>query len=337
MLTTPDAQPLDVAGPYEVFALAARKLREMGRESLAGYDVEIVSMNKGRYITGALGISILANGFYKNVVGDVDTLLVVGGMNPWSPSENKAVVDWIRKLAPRVRRIAGVCTGAFVLAEAGMLDRRRATTHWYFCQQLASQYPKVKVDPEPIFVADGNIYTCAGVTSGMDLALNFVEQDFGPDVAVRIARAYVMFLRRPGGQSQFSAPLAFNASSESSLNRLQIWILDHLDENLTVDRLAAQANMSPRNFSRVFAREFQMTPGEYLDYVRIEAARKRIEDTDEAIDSIASSVGFVTASTMRRAFLRVLDVTPSGYRLRFRTNSPRGLVRNNRSMNHLRK
>ena len=270
-------------------------------------------------MTGALGLSLLAKGSYRKVKGDVDTLLVVGGIEPWQPSGKMAVIDWICRTAPRVRRIAGICTGAFLLAEAGMLDGRRATTHWYFCQQLASRYPKVRVDPEPIFVADRNIYTCAGVTSGMDLALNFVEQDFGTDVAVRIARAYVLFLRRPGGQSQFSTPLSFNASAQSAMNRLQVWILDHLDENLTVERLAAQVNMSARNFARVFTRQFQMTPGEYLDRVRIEAARKRLEDTDETVDSIAAAVGFVTASTMRRAFLRVLDVTPAGYRARFRS------------------
>ena len=301
-----------------MFALAARKLREMGKDNPAGYRVEIVSMGRSRYITGALGISILAKGSYRVVKEEIDTLLVVGGMEPWKPSRNNPAIDWIRGHAPRVRRLAGVCTGAFILAEAGMLNGRRATTHWYFCQQLASRYPKVRVDPEPIFVADGNVYTCAGVTAGMDLALNFVEQDFGTDLAVRIARAYVMFLRRPGGQSQFSAPLSFNASSESAMNRLQVWILDHLDENLNVERMAAQVNMSPRNFARVFTRQFQMTPGEYLDRVRIEAARKRLEDTDETVDRIAVAVGFATAGTMRRAFLRVLDVTPADYRARFR-------------------
>jgi transcriptional regulator GlxA family with amidase domain len=318
ILTTPDAQPLDVAGPYEVFSLTARKLREMGDESGRGYDVEILTMGRRRYVTGALGLSLVAQGSYRKAKGEIDTLLVVGGMEPWKPSGRRDVIEWIRTKAAGVRRLAGVCTGAFVLAEAGLLNGRRATTHWYFCQQLSSRYPKVRVDAEPIFVADGNIYTCAGVTSCMDLALAFVEQDFGTEVAVRIARAYIMFMRRPGGQSQFSAPMSFNASSESPMNRLQVWILDHLDENLTVERLAARVNMSSRNFARVFGREFQMTPGEYLDRVRVEASRKRLEDTDETIESIAAAVGFVNASTMRRAFLRVLDVTPGDYRARFR-------------------
>jgi transcriptional regulator GlxA family with amidase domain len=318
ILTTPDAQPLDVAGPYEVLALAAKKLREIGDESGRGYDVEILTMGKTRRVTGALGLSLLAKGPYHLAKGKIDTLLVVGGMEPWNPAGKSAITAWIQRQAPHVRRIAGVCTGAFVLAEAGLLNGRRATTHWYFCQLLASRYPQVIVDPEPIFVADGNISTCAGVTASMDLALTFVEQDFGPEVAVRIARAFVMFLRRPGGQSQFSTPLSFRASSQSVMNKLQVWILDHLDENLTVDQMARHVNMSSRNFVRVFGREFQMTPGEYLDRVRIEAARKRLEDTDETIENVAAVVGFMTTSTMRRAFLRVLDVTPSDYRARFR-------------------
>ena len=320
ILTTPDAQPLDVAGPHEVFALAERKLREIGRENV-GYCVEVVTMGKSRRVTGRLGLSLVAKGSYKAVKGDIDTLLVVGGMEPWRGQGGATVLNWIRRKARRVRRLAGVCTGAFVLAEAGLLDGRRATTHWYFRQQLADTYPKVKVDADPIFVADGDVYTCAGVTSGMDLALAFVEEDFGTEVAVRIARAYVMYLRRPGGQSQFSTPLSFHISSESAMNRLQVWILDHLAEELTVERLAAQAQMSPRHFARIFPRDFRMTPGQYLDRMRIEAARKRLEDSDEAMEQIAAAVGFGVPSTMRRAFLRVLDITPAEYRSRFRVQA----------------
>ena len=318
ILTTPDAQPLDVAGPYEVLALAQHKLREINQETGEGYHVELVTMGRNRYVTGRLGLSIVAKRSYKAVTGDIDTLLVVGGMEPWSSGGKAAILNWIRQKATKVRRLAGVCTGTFVLADAGLLDGRRATTHWYFCQQLASRYPNVKVDPEPIFVADGNVYTCAGVTSAMDLALAFVEEDFGADVAVRIARAHIMFLRRPGSQSQFSTPLSFNGASQSAMNRLQFWILNHLAEDVTVERLAAQAKMSPRHFARIFVREFQFTPGEYLDHVRVEVARKRLEDTDDAVEEVAAAVGFGTASTMRRVFLRVLDVGPADYRARFR-------------------
>ncbi len=319
IVTTPDAQPLDVAGVYEVLAAAGRKIRELGDESGRGYRIDLATMGRSRYITGALGLSLVAHRSYREIRGSVDTLVVVGGMAPWNPSGKDSIVRWIRRQASRARRIAGICTGAFVLAEAGLLDARRATTHWYFCQQLASQYPNVMVDPEPIFVTDGNIYTCAGVTASMDLALALVEQDFGAEVAIRIARAYIMFLRRPGGQSQFSVPLSFSASAQSPLNRLQVWILDHLHEKLSVERMATQVHMSARNFTRVFTREFQMTPGEYLDRVRVEAARKRLEETRDTVEHVAAAAGFRNPSTMRRAFLRVLDVTPNAYRARFRT------------------
>jgi transcriptional regulator GlxA family with amidase domain len=209
-----------------------------------------------------------------------------------------------------------------VLAAAGLLDGHRATTHWYFCQQLAHEYPNITVDPEPIFVRDGNVFTSAGVTAGMDLALALVEQDFGSDVAVRIARAYVMFLRRPGGQSQFSTPLSFLASSDSLLGKLQVWVLENLHQRPSIEIMAARVNMSPRNFSRVFAREFNMTPGDYLTRLRVEAARKYLEETSDGIASIASKIGFRSAETMRRAFLRILDVNPNDYRSRFRGRQP---------------
>jgi transcriptional regulator GlxA family with amidase domain len=250
--------------------------------------------------------------------------MFVGGMEPWDPAGKEAVLEWIHKWAPRARRVCGVCAGAFVLAAAGLLDGRRATTHWYFCQQLATKYPKIKVDPEPIFVRDGKIYTSAGVTAATDLALALVEDDFGSEVALRIARSCVMFLRRPGGQSQFSTPLSFAASSQSPLNKLQVWILDHLHEKLPLEQLAARVNMSPRNFARVFARDFGMTPGDYLDRVRVEASRKRLEETNENVERIASETGFGTASTMRRAFLRILMVTPNDYRERFQVR-PRAI------------
>jgi transcriptional regulator GlxA family with amidase domain len=323
ILATPDAQPLDVAGPHEVFAAVGKNLRALGDHSGRRYEVEVLTMGPGRRVTGALGLTLLAKGSYRIAGPDIDTLLVVGGMQPWEPGTKPAVIDWIRRRSRAVRRLGGVCTGAFVLADAGLLDGRRATTHWHFADLLAQRYPAVNVDADPIFIKDNTIYTCAGVTSGMDLALALVEEDFGTDVALRIARHFVVFLRRPGGQSQFSTPLSFAASSQSALNRLQVWMLDHLHERLTVARLAARANMSPRNFARVFRREFLMTPGEYLDNVRVEAARKRLEETPETVDRIAAATGFGSASTMRRVFARLLDVSPAAYRDRFRQRALR--------------
>lgn len=318
LLATPDAQPLDMAGPHEVLSLAGQKLRELGNNRGHGYDVQLLKLGKGRVITAASGFSVLADESYRNLKGPIDTLLIAGGMKPWNPSGQEAVLDWIRSWASRVRRIGSICTGAFVLAAAGLLDGRRATTHWYFCHQLTKSYPRVTVDPEPIFLRDGNIYTSAGVTAGMDMTLALVEEDFGSEVALRIARAYVMFLRRPGGQSQFSTPLSFTASSESPLNKLQVWILEHLQETLPVERLASRVNMSSRNFARVFVREFGMSPGEYLARVRVEAARKRLEDSNQGVDRIAADTGFGTAESMRRAFIRTLRVSPNDYRARFK-------------------
>jgi transcriptional regulator GlxA family with amidase domain len=323
LLTTPDAQPLDVAGPYEVFSIAGRKLRELGDDRGRGYQIEILNLGKGRSVKGISGLTLFADGEYSSLKGTCDTLLIAGGMEPWQPAGQERIISWLRRQAPRARRVGAVCTGAFVLAAAGLLNGRRATTHWYFGSQLARQYPEVKVDTEPIFVRDGNIYTSAGVTAGMDLALALVEEDFGSEVAIRIARAYVMFLRRPGGQSQFSTPLSFTASSQSPLNRLQVWILDHLHEDLDVAQLAARVNMSPRNFARAFARDFSMTPGEYLQRVRLEAARKWLEETDESIERIASRTGFGAASTLRRTFSRILKVNPDDYRDRFQRRDVR--------------
>jgi transcriptional regulator GlxA family with amidase domain len=318
LLATPDAQPLDVAAPHEIFSLAGRKLHELGQNTGRGYTVEILTMGKSRTITGQSGLSLLASRSFRKFQGQIDTLLVTGGMDPWDARGQEAVLEWLRHWAPKVRRIGSICTGAFVLAAAGLLDGRRATTDWYFCQRLSRDYPKIKVDPEPIFVRDGNLFTSAGVTAGMDMALALVEQDFGNDVALGIARAYVMLLRRPGGQSQLSTPLSFMASSDSPLNKLQIWILENLQNQLTIERLASRVNMSPRNFSRVFVRNFGMTAGAYLTRIRVEAARKRLEETQQGVVRIAAETGFRTAETMRRAFLRILKVSPNDYRRRFR-------------------
>jgi len=333
ILATPDAQPLDVVGPHEVLALARRKVHELGAGGRPGYGVEVVTMGRSARIIGASGLSIAASGSFYNAPAQIDTLLVVGGIQPPPAGAYRQAVDWLRRQAPRVRRIAGICTGGFLLADAGLLDGRHATTHWYFQEEFARRYPAVLADPDPLFVQDGNIYTCAGVTSAIDLALALVEEDFGTDVAARIARAYVLFLRRAGGQSQFAAPLAFASSSRSPLNRLQLWLLDNLHEPITVERMAAFASMSPRHLARVFRREFRSPPGEYLQMLRIEAARKRLEDTTDTIAHIAATTGFGTASTLRRAFLARLDIAPSTYRIRFRR--PLGARRRSARLNQM--
>jgi transcriptional regulator GlxA family with amidase domain len=203
------------------------------------------------------------------------------------------------------------------LAAAGLLEGRRATTHWYFCQRLAAAYPGVKVDAEPIFIGDGNIHTSAGVTAGMDLALALVEEDFGADVALRIARALVLFLRRPGGQSQFSVALNLKPTPRSLLGDLHLWIIDHLNESLTVETLATHVAMSPRNFSRIFAQEYRITPAKFVEQLRLETARRRLEESSDGVKRIAKETGFGSSESMRRVFLRHLRVSPTDYRSRF--------------------
>jgi len=215
--------------------------------------------------------------------------------------------------------VGSVRTGSFILAAAGLLDTRRATTHWAHCHDLAAQYPQVAVDADPIFVRDGNVYTSAGVTAGMDLALALVEADYGRDVALAVARQLVMFLTRPGGQSQFSTQLAVQAADRRPLRDLQVWIADHLTADLSVPALAGRAAMSPRNFARVFVTEVGMTPAHYVERVRVEAARRRLEESADGMELVAQRCGFGSAEVMRRAFMRHVRVAPAAYRSRFRS------------------
>jgi transcriptional regulator GlxA family with amidase domain len=312
----PDVQVLDVVGPLEVFAIASRMLELRGRTTPA-YEVEVVATRTG-VLPVSSGIGLVAKRALERVRGGVDTLLVAGGTGTQAAMQDAALVAALRRLAPRLRRLGSVCSGAFVLAQAGLLDGRRATTHWQWCDALAARFPRVRVDPDPIFVRDGNVYTSAGVTAGMDLALALVEEDHGRALALEVARQMVLFLRRPGGQSQFSAALAAQAADREPLRDLQAWIAEDPGRDCSVPTLARHVAMSPRNFARVFAREVGTTPGQFVERVRVEAARRRLEESADGVDSIAAHCGFGTAETMRRAFLRTLHVPPSAYRSRFR-------------------
>jgi len=313
----PDVQLLDVAGPLEVFAGAARLLGERGDRATPAYTTELVGPRSGGFATSS-GLGLVAARTFGAVRGGVDTLLVAGGPGTATAMTDRALLGWLRRMAPRVRRLGSVCTGTFVLAEAGLLDDRRVTTHWNWCAALAERYPRLTVDPDPIFVRDGNVYTSAGVTAGMDLALALVEEDHGREVALTIARQLVLFLRRPGGQSQFSAQLATQAADRQPLRELQAWIVEHPDAELSVPTLARRVAMSPRNFARVFAHEVGMTPARFVETVRVEAARRRLEESSHGVDAVAAACGFGTAEAMRRTFLRRLRVPPSAYRSRFR-------------------
>jgi transcriptional regulator GlxA family with amidase domain len=220
-------------------------------------------------------------------------------------------------MEPRVARLASVCTGAFVLAEAGVLDGKRAATHWQSCARLAERYPNVRVEPDPIFVRAGHVYTSAGVTAGMDLALALVEEDHGPKVARQVARQLVLFLKRPGGQAQFSAQLEAQLADRAPLAELTAWMADHLAADLSVEALARRAAMSPRNFARVFVRAYGSTPARHVEKLRLEAAQRRLEESDAGVDAIAAECGFGTRESLRRAFARTLRVSPTAYRARF--------------------
>jgi transcriptional regulator GlxA family with amidase domain len=314
VLATPTAQALELAGPIEVFAMAERKLKEAGRSRSPAYLIDIVSATEDLTIRSSSGLSMLAQRCYSEVKEPIDTLLVAGGMDLWSAKPHPELLAWLRQQAKTVRRLGSVCTGAFILAEAGLLDAKRVTTHWYFCQQLQDQFPALIVDPEPIFIRDAHISTSAGVTSGIDLALSMVEEDLGMDIALRVARALVLFLRRSEGQSQFSTSLAFQAKSRLPLREIPIFILENLGEELTVEILASRVAMSPRNFARIFRQEFGDTPAVFVERLRLETARRLVEESDRSIDEIASSCGLGSADTMRRAFQKQFRQTPSSMR-----------------------
>jgi transcriptional regulator GlxA family with amidase domain len=264
-------------------------------------------------------LELLVRRSFTEVRGGVDTLILAGGIGARRALGERAVIGWIRRIAPRVRRLASVCTGAFLLAEAGLLDGRRATTHWRSCPLLAERYPRIAVDPDPIFVRDRRVYTSAGITAGMDLALALVEEDHGREVALAVARELVMFLKRPGGQSQFSVPLMAQATDHQPIRELQGWIGEHLAADLSVAALARRAAMSPRNFARVFTRGVGVTPARFVERARVEAARRRLEESSLRVDAVATECGFSSAEVMRRTFLRTVRVTPADYRQRFRS------------------
>jgi transcriptional regulator GlxA family with amidase domain len=310
----PGIQTLDVVGPLEVFAGASMWAAHHG---VRGYAVEVLARGAGE-VRASSGVRLVADRAFGRVSGGLDTLLVAGGEGTVDAVRDVALLRWLRRMAPRVRRLGSVCTGTFVLAEAGLLDGRRVTTHWVACERLAAAYPQLRVDPDPIFVRDGDVWTSAGVTAGMDLALALVEDDLGRAAALAVARRLVLFLRRPGGQSQFSAQLAAQAADREPLRDLQAWIADHPDADCAVPALARRVAMSPRHFARVFRDEVGTTPARFVERVRVEAARRRLEESDDGVDAIAATCGFGTAESMRRAFLRTVRVAPAAYRARFR-------------------
>ncbi len=317
ILVYPGVQSLDVTGPLEVFSGARRSIEAAGLTD-PGYEVRIVAA-RPEPLRCSSGLTITPDGVLPRNLEEIDTVLVAGGVGRSGLDHEAEVLDWLKLASGRARRVASVCTGAFLLAAAGLLDGRRATTHWAYAKELQRRFPAVMVDPDPIFLRDGSLWTSAGVTAGMDLALALVEEDLDRQVALTIARHLVLFLRRPGNQSQFSATLMAQQPSRDPLREIQREILEDVAGEHSVEALALRAHMSPRHLARTFRAETGVTPARYVERVRLEAARRRLEETGEPIGAIAEACGFGTAETMRRVFLRVLDVGPAEYRRRFRT------------------
>lgn len=314
----PDVDLLDVTGPAEVFALAGRETA--GR---TGYQVRIAGPVAGEVRTSA-GVRLVADLGFDEVRGQVDTLLVPGAVDMTDDGPRARidadVVEWVKATAPHARRVASVCVGAHVLAAAGLLDGKTATTHWSTAAQLATEHPAVTVDPDPIFVRTdrGRLWTGAGISACLDLALALVAEDQGEDVALAVARQLVMYLKRQGGQSQFSVPLSRPASARRDIDDLRLWIAEHLDDDLSAAALAARMCLSERHFARVFKQETGTSPADYVEAARVEVARRLLETTDSPLDQVANAAGIGSVETLHRAFNRQLATTPAAYRRRFR-------------------
>jgi len=308
VLAVPPVDELDLVGPMQVFnsvnRLAGRTL----------YSVEVTTTSEGLKVAGEGGIiTFMARQHFSKVKGECDSVQLVCGLGT-RHVRDASLSAWLKKTAGEVRRLGAVCVGSFLLAEAGLLNGRRATTHWKFGREFAARHPGVRVEHEPLWVKDGNIYTSAGVSASIDLALAWVEEDCGAALAHEAARELVLFLRRPGGQPQVSVSLASQASAMASIRELQIWIAEHLHAKLSVEDLAEHMSMSVRNFERVFTREVGTTPSQYLLQMRVEAARRQLERANGSLKHVAAAAGFGNVDVMRRAFVRLLGITPRRYR-----------------------
>lgn len=313
MFVYPDAHLLDISGPMALFAAA---------NDFAGFPAYRVSLAAARIgiVATSAGIALAATRRIGRVIAGIDTLLVAGGIGIDAQLGQRPVIRWLQRQAPHCRRVASVCSGALLLAKAGLLDGRRAATHWVRCEQLAADYPAISVERDSIFVRDGKFYSSAGISAGMDLALALIEEDLGAAVVAQLAREFVLYMRRSGGQAQFSPALRAQDTAPGRIAGLQQWILAHLEQPLDVETLAARVAMSPRHFARRFLDETGMTPAAFVAAARIDAARQALADGHEQIDAVAQRFGFGSAERLRRNFRRHLAVTPSQFRQHFQTS-----------------
>jgi transcriptional regulator GlxA family with amidase domain len=312
----PGVQALDLVGPFEVFTSASLALAAAGKEAKEGYQLAVASID-GQPVSTETGLAFAATEL-PDPGEPVDTLILPGGRGARGGRRDPRLIDWIVSAAPQARRVVSVCTGAFLAAQAGLLDGRRATTHWAYADQLAREFPAVDVDPDPIFVRSSpTVWTAAGVSAGIDLALALVEQDHGTEVAQTVARWLVLHLRRPGGQTQFAAPVWVARAKREPIRDVQDAVESEPGGVHSITELARRAAMSPRHFTRVFTDEVGEAPGAYVERVRTEAARRQLEQTDDTVVAIAARCGFGTSETMRRNFIRRIGVSPDQYRKTF--------------------
>jgi len=309
---------LDVTGPLSTFAAVNHIIDREYDDMPRAYDCEVMCREAGPVPTSS-GVALMADHAYGQVRRPIDTLIVPGGprKSVAKARQDKRLIDALRRLARKVRRLTSVCTGTFLLAEAGLLDGKTVATHWGACARLADEFPMLNVDPEPIFVRDGSVYSAAGKTAGIDLALALIEEDLGRDWALAVSRYMVVHLKRSGGQSQFSTPLQVQFQDAEVLNGLPKWISENLSTSLSVADMARQANMSERNLSRLFRQVMKTTPAKFVESARLEAARHRIEASNLPLETLARDFGFGTGERLRRAYQRRYGVNPEVYRDRF--------------------
>jgi transcriptional regulator GlxA family with amidase domain len=312
----PDALLLDLSGPLAAFELSCETACAEG----APYRLTVASATGGLVRTSS-GIELMSRSIQE--LSDVDTLVVVGGIGVHEAADQPLLLDWLAAHAGGIRRVCSVCTGTFVLAAAGLLIGRRVVTHWGSCRLLQDRYPAVTVSPDAIYVRDGPIWTSAGVTAGIDLALALIEEDRGHAEAIRVAKRLVVFMKRAGGQTQFSVPLVLQEADDHAFETLHAWIQDHLGDDLRVEVLAARVAMSPRTFARLYLERTGRTPAKVVEDLRLEAARRALEETRHSIKEIATRNGFLDEERMRRAFRRRLGVSPQDYRGKFGTGESR--------------
>src|ERR1700723_2107526 len=312
LLTFPLVQLLDVTGPAQVFASANDFVLESGGRP--PYELKVVAQG-GAQGTAPAGLKLSTQSLPLEGSA-VDTLMVAGGRGVEAAAADPEIIEWVQARAKRARRVASVCTGAFLLAASGLLDGRRAATHWSYCAELARRFPKVRVESDPIFVRDGSVWSSAGVTAGIDLALALVEEDLGATLALSVARYLVVFMKRPGGQAQFSTALSLQ-TADDEFGALHEWINNHLADDLPLPVLANRARMSERSFSRHYAEATGVTPARAIERLRVEAARRLLSESRLPVNRLSQRCGFGSEETMRRGFLRILATTPQDYRARF--------------------